>query len=86
MTSFDFRIPIIPRTKKGIDMRGQWLSLRDVADEVGYSERWVLDQLLEGKLRAQVIVANERRSYRVQRSDLDAYLERHRTWTVDEEE
>ena len=66
-------------------MRGQWLSLRDVADELGYSERWVLDQLLEGKLRAQVIVANERRSYRVQRSDLDAYLERHRTWTVDEE-
>ncbi len=67
-------------------MRGQWLSLRDVADELGYSERWVLDQLLEGKLRAQVIVANERRSYRVQRSDLDAYPERHRTWTVDEKE
>ncbi len=67
-------------------MRGRWLSPREVADDLGHSERWVLDQLIEGKLRAQVIAANERRSYRVQRSDLDTYLARHRTLTVEDEE
>lgn len=58
------------------------MSLSEVADELGYSERWVLDLVIEGKLRAQVIVTNERRSYRVQRSDLDAFLVKHRVWSV----
>lgn len=63
-------------------MRGQWLSLKEVADDLGYSERWVLDLVIEGKLRAQVMVANERRSYRVARSDLEAFLTKHRSWSV----
>ena len=63
-------------------MRGQWLSPKDVADQLGYSERWVLELIVEGKLRAQVMVANERRSYRVARSDLEAFLTKHRSWSV----
>lgn len=67
-------------------MRGDWLSLSEVADEIGYSERWVLERVTDGQLRAQVIVANTRRSYRVRRADLDEYLRLHRTWTGPDEE
>lgn len=81
-----FQIAITPRTTKGRRHAWSVVEPQRGSRRPGPLRTLGPDQLIEGKLRAQVIAANERRSYRVQRSDLDTYLARHRTLTVEDEE
>ncbi len=50
-----------------------WLSTSEVADEIGFSDRWVRRQIEAGRLRAIAFDAGSRRTFRVHRRDLSAF-------------
>jgi excisionase family DNA binding protein len=55
-------------------MDDDWLSTEDAAREIGcVSARWVRRQVELGRLRARVLLSG-RPTYRIRRSDLDAFL------------
>ena len=54
----------------------EWLTVADVADELGFSRDWVRDQIDAGRLRARAYEVGQRRSYRIAREWLDDYLRR----------
>lgn len=57
------------------------LTTRDVANRLGVSTNFVVEEILNGRLEALVIRREPLRTlYRVSEASLDAYLERHK-WT-----
>ena len=57
--------------------RKQWLSTSEVADEVGFTDRWVRRQVELGRLKAYAFDAGSRRTLRIHRRDLDEFRRRY---------
>jgi excisionase family DNA binding protein len=57
-------------------MKSEWMSTEEIAGELGLSPRTIRRHIQEGRLRARAYVVGGRSTYRVQRSDLDAFLMR----------
>ncbi len=51
------------------------LTVKEVAQELKVSERWITQQITEGKLPA----VRFGKTYRIYRSDLDEFIRKHRT-------
>ena len=57
--------------------RDDWLTTETAAAEIGgVTPRWVRLQIECGRLRARVLLTGNRPTYRIRRSDLDAFLDR----------
>lgn len=55
-------------------MDTQWLTTRDVAGRLGYTTRWVEQQIALRRLRATAFIANGKRTYRIRASDVDEFV------------
>lgn len=53
--------------------RREWLTTVEVAEMLGFGDRWVRRQIELGRLRAYAFNAGSRRALRVRRSDLEAF-------------
>ena len=54
-----------------------WYTTSEVADLLGFSDRWVRRQIELGRLRAAAFDAGSRRTLRIHRRDLDDFRARH---------
>jgi excisionase family DNA binding protein len=54
-----------------------WYTTSEVADLLGFSDRWVRRQIELGRLRASAFDAGSRRTLRINRRDLDAFRTRY---------
>lgn len=63
-------------TMSGNRRRQEWMSTEDVAREIGMTPQWVRRQINDGRLSARVFEVGERRTFRVSREQLEAFLER----------
>jgi Helix-turn-helix domain len=66
--------------------RMEWLSTEQAARELGLvSARWVRRQIDAGRLRARVLATSEHVTYRIARSDLEAFAKLYLrdTWDPD---
>lgn len=59
------------------DRMPSWLSTADVARELGMSPQWVRRQVAERRLGARVFVTGRRRTIRIERSSLEAFISLH---------
>lgn len=70
------------RTDDGRRETDYRLTTNDCADRLGVSTKFVVGEILEGRLRALVIRRpNRRRMYRISPADLKAYLRQYGHWT-----
>jgi excisionase family DNA binding protein len=53
--------------------RREWLTTVEVAEMLGFSDRWVRRQIELGRLPAHAFTGGSRRALRVRRSDLEAF-------------
>ncbi len=54
-----------------------WMTTREVAEEVGMSPRWVESRIADGTLQAYAWDLGQRRIWRVRRADLEAFWAAH---------
>jgi hypothetical protein len=63
-------------TMSGKRRRQEWLSTEEVAREIGMTPQWVRRQIDAARLSARVFEVGERRTIRVSREQLEAFLVR----------
>ncbi len=63
-----------------------WLTPRDVAEQIGYSARWVTFQIEAGRLRAVAYRGGERPSYRIRKIDFEDFRRTYLVETVEPED
>ena len=57
-------------------MRREWLTTVEVAQLLGFTDRWVRRQIELGRLRGYAFDAGSRRALRIRRRDLEAFRSR----------
>ena len=62
-------------------MRDEWLTTVQAGELVGFSSDWVRDQVLSGRLKADVYLPSSRRTIRIRRSDFDQFRRQYMTTT-----
>lgn len=66
-----------PRPPSAMDLRDRWLTTTAVADELGLSPESVRRLIRMRRLRASVLQVNDRRTFRILRSELERFKAVH---------
>lgn len=58
-------------------LRKVWYSTSEVAERLGFSDRWVRRQIELGRLKASAFDAGSRRTLRIRARDLEVFLRQY---------